>query len=112
MLDGEPAPDAAALMRSRYTAYAVGDFAHLIRTTYPDSPHHGANRRAWMESLRAFSEETSFEGLDVQYVAQSGEEAVVQFRASLEREGKDVSFTERSRFRRVGGRWLYFDGEG
>ena len=99
-------------MRSRYTAYSVGDLAHLIRTTHPDSPHHGANRRAWTESLRAYSEGTVFHGLDVQYVAQSGNEALVQFHASLTRDGQDVSFTERSRFRRVGDRWLYFDGEG
>ena len=104
-------------MRSRYTAYAVGDLGHLVRTTHPDSPHHGVNRRAWTESLREFSEGTEFHGLDVQSIAQSGDEAVVQFRATLWRAGPmatrtDVSFTERSRFRRVHGAWLYLDGEG
>lgn len=112
MLEGAPADTPEVLMRSRYTAYVVGDLAHLMRTTHPDSPHYGVDRRVWMARLREFSEGTEFRGLDVQLAAVSGEDALVQFHATLWRDGHDVSFTERSRFRKVAGVWLYLDGEG
>ncbi|MEO7980173.1 MAG: YchJ family metal-binding protein [Sporichthyaceae bacterium] len=35
VLEGTAAPTAQALMRSRYTAYAVGDPAHLFRSWHP-----------------------------------------------------------------------------
>ena len=35
----------------------------------------------------------------------------VTFSAHLSRDGADHSFAERSEFRRVGSRWLYFAGE-
>jgi SEC-C motif-containing protein len=35
LLAGEPAPSAERLMRSRYTAFARGDAAHLARTWHP-----------------------------------------------------------------------------
>ncbi|MCB1240613.1 MAG: SEC-C domain-containing protein, partial [Tetrasphaera sp.] len=35
VVDGELAPTAEALMRSRYTAYAMGSGDHLFRTWHP-----------------------------------------------------------------------------
>ena len=35
LLDGAPAPSAERLMRSRYTAFAVGDAGYLVRTWHP-----------------------------------------------------------------------------
>lgn len=34
-----PAPTALALMRSRYTAYTLGDIEYLTRSLHPDSRH-------------------------------------------------------------------------
>ncbi len=107
ILDGEAAQTPEALMRSRYTAYAVGDVAHLMNTTHPDSPHWRVDRRLWATELREFSTTTDFVALDVQYSSVTGDEAVVQFHATLRQHDADASFTERSRFLRVDGRWLY-----
>lgn len=96
-------------MRSRYTAYATGNVAYILSTTHPSSPHAEADRAAWARSVRAFSEGTVFVGLEVEFAATTGDTAQVQFFARLERDGVDVSFRERSRFERVGGRWLYID---
>lgn len=111
VLDGAPAGTAEALMRSRYTAYATGDVAYIMRTTHPASPHAEPDRETWSRGIRAFSEGTRFVGLEVELTATSGETAVVQFYARLERDGVDVSFRERSRFERREGQWLYLDGE-
>lgn len=111
VLDGGPAGTAEALMRSRYTAYATGDVAYIMKTTHPASPHAEPDREAWSRGIRAFSEGTRFVGLDVELAATSGATAVVQFYARLERDGVDVSFRERSRFERREGQWLYLDGE-
>jgi SEC-C motif-containing protein len=35
LLAGEPAPTAERLMRSRYTAFVLGDGGHLLRTWHP-----------------------------------------------------------------------------
>ena len=52
---GEPAPDAEALMRSRYSAYVLGDSGYLRATWHPDTcPDElgldapGAPRTAWL----------------------------------------------------------------
>ncbi|MHB0828541.1 MAG: YchJ family protein [Schaalia turicensis] len=42
ILDGEPAPTAEALMRSRYSAFVLGNENHLFRSWHPrtrPAPH-------------------------------------------------------------------------
>lgn len=96
-------------MRSRYTAYAVGEVDHVLRTTHPDGPHHG--RYGQREAIEAFCRETSFDGLRVVSSREDGDTGEVAFVATLRRGGSDASFGERSRFYRVSGRWLYHSGE-
>ncbi len=110
-LAGTPAPTAEALMRSRYAAYATGDAGYIIATTHPASPHAEPERAAWAEGIREFSAQVKFLGLDVELAETSGDTAVVQFLATLDRGGVDASFRERSAFERVGGRWLYREGQ-
>ncbi len=113
VLEGAPAAGPEALMRSRYTAYACGHLRHLVATTAPESPHFGADEVRWREELRAFCEGVSFDGLEVRAASQDGDRGEVTFFATLRRraDGVDVSFGERSRFVRRGGRWLYVDGD-
>lgn len=101
--DGTPAPTPEALMRSRYSAYALGNTAHIMRTTHPDSPHWRANATAWKASLDAFSVNTEFAGLEIL----ATDETTVTFQATLFQNGQDASYTERSLFAQVDGRWLY-----
>lgn len=99
-------------MRSRYSAYAVGAVDYIMATTEPDGPMDREDRDIWAEEIRLFSAHTRFEKLDVQEVSQIDDDhGEVLFHATLSRKGEDVSFTERSRFVRRDGRWLYVAGE-
>ncbi|MSQ04098.1 MAG: hypothetical protein EXR71_19785 [Myxococcales bacterium] len=98
-------------MRSRYTAYAVGDIAYVMRTTDPTGPCGRADTQAWAAEVRQFSASVSFDGLDVRAASASGDSGQVTFFARLTHTGADVSFGERSRFVRRDGQWLYVDGD-
>lgn len=111
ILAGAPAPGPEALMRSRYAAYACRHLAHLVRTTAPDSPHRIADPERWRAELLAFCEATSFDGLEIRSSSEEGDRGEVTFFATLSRDGRDVSFGERSRFVRHEGRWTYVDGD-
>ncbi|MDD7554477.1 YchJ family protein [Schaalia hyovaginalis] len=104
-LEGEPAPTALALMRSRYTAFVLGDEDHLFRSWHPKT-----------RPAPPFSDQTiTWEGLRILALAQGGaddEEGVVEFEAYFQdHQGRAGSLRERSRFARRAGRWFYVDGE-
>ncbi len=109
---GAPAPDAEALMRSRYSAYALGKVDYIIATTHPGGPHFRPDAVAWRAELSTFCRGTSFDGLTVHGAgAMPGGEAWVEFTARLNQDGVDASFREHSRFAIHDGRWTYFAGE-
>ncbi|SDG74778.1 YchJ family protein [Klenkia brasiliensis] len=100
---GAAAPSAEALMRSRYSAFAVGDAAYLLATWHPRT------RPADLE----LDDDTRWTGLEILAVEGGGllaAEGVVEFRASYRRDGEAGAQQERSRFTRVEGRWVYLDG--
>jgi SEC-C motif-containing protein len=103
---GRQAQSPEALMRSRYSAYALALVEYIIDTTHPDSPQAESDRAAWRRSIEHFCRTTRFAGLTILAV----DDDKVTFRASLFVGPDDVSFTERSLFRRSEGRWLYVSG--
>ncbi len=106
-------PTPEALMRSRYSAYAMGNVRYIIDTTHPASPYYQKNKSAWTKSLKTYTDKTTFIGLQVQdaHIEQDGKTGFVTFTAILLQDGKNASFTEKSRFLLVNQRWLYVDGE-
>ncbi|MCB9780013.1 MAG: zinc chelation protein SecC [Alphaproteobacteria bacterium] len=114
---GRAAPSPEALMRSRFAAYALGDVAYIVATTDPSGPQWGADEGAWRADIERFCASTRFVGLRVEESGEEeGGEGFVVFHATLEQAGprgalQDASFGERSRFRRVDGRWRYWGGE-
>lgn len=104
LLEGEVAETAEALMRSRYTAYAVGDLDHVFRSWHPRTRPGdlwAAPRMSWV-------------GLEV--VATSGggvhdDVGTVEFRAAFRTALGNQVLHETSRFQRRGGRWVYVDGD-
>jgi SEC-C motif-containing protein len=98
-------------MRSRYTAYATADIAHLQRSTHPAGPHWQPDPAAWAADLRAYCAAVRFDGLTVHDAHADGDTGAVRFFARLSADGRDLSFGEHSRFRREAGRWLYVDGD-
>ncbi|MFS0793638.1 YchJ family protein [Microbacterium sp. 1P10AE] len=101
LLDGVPAPSAERLMRSRYTSFVVGDADHLVRTWHPRT------RPTEID----LDDDAVWEGLVVDEALEDGDAAVVVFRASWRRAGEQGVLSERSRFTRRGGRWVYVDGD-
>lgn len=97
---GATAPTAETLMRSRFTAFAVGDAEYLLRTWAPeDRP----------ESLDLVDAGIRFYRLDVLEVVGGGlldETGVVEFRAFY-KGVESGSQHERSAFRRLDGKWVY-----
>jgi len=108
---GQPAPTAEALMRSRYCAYALGLVDYVADTTHPASPHAQPERRAWLADLQRFCAATTFERLEVTAHEPGPHRAWVTFTAHLRQDGRPVPMTERSRFIRAGERWLYLDAD-
>lgn len=103
LLDGEPAATAQALMRSRYTAYALGRDDHLWRTWHPRTRPAGPFTRADVEWL----------GLTVLAAVAGGagdDTGTVEFRARYRDPDGEGALHETSRFGRRAGRWVYVDG--
>jgi SEC-C motif-containing protein len=111
ILAGTPAPTALALMRSRYTAYARGDVAHLARTL---APEHRAGFD--MADVSAGMKTTQWIGLEILDTVDGRENdntGIVEFVARFQVQGQTRALHERSRFRRdeQDGNWVYVDGE-
>ncbi|CAN5429776.1 YchJ family protein [soil metagenome] len=81
------------LMRSRYSAYAVGDLDHVFRTWHP---------RTRPEDV---SVDPALTWTRLKILEASGDE--VEFAADYELHGATYQLHERSRFEQRGGRWVY-----
>ena len=98
----QPAPDAEALMRSRYTAFVLEDGAYLLATWHP------SQRPAEI----AFEPGTRWLGLEVRAHRQlDPQHAEVEFVARSRHAGCAHRLHERSRFVCEDGRWFYVDGD-
>ena len=96
-------------MRSRYTAFVRGAVDYLVETYDPATRHPG--ERAAVERS---SREAKWLGLEVLATERGGagdDTGLVEFRARYQLGGAPRVLHERSRFRRLDGRWYYVDGE-
>jgi len=109
--DGELPTNAQLLMKSRYCAYALDKPDYIIETTHAENPRRQDNLEEWRNDLHSFSQNTQFHSLEVIEFVDGEREAFVTFTANLHQGDRDVSFTERSAFEKVDGRWLYKSGE-
>lgn len=97
-------------MRSRYSAYALNLPQYIIETTHPHNPAYQKDKQAWIKEIEAFSMQTAFKRLDVLAEQENGNEGIVCFVAYLQRENQDLTFTEKSFFKKEQDRWLYKSG--
>lgn len=101
---GTAAPDAESLMRSRYSAFALGLEDYLRATWHPDTRPaelglDATPRPQWL-------------GLAIKsYTPLDDRHATVEFIARYKCNGRAFKLHEISRFERVGARWFYVDGE-
>jgi SEC-C motif-containing protein len=97
------APDASALMRSRYSAYVRGLTDYLLLTWHP---------RTRPATLEPDPPGLRWLGLELRaHRVQDADHATVEFVARSKLAGRAFRLHETSRFERVDGRWLYVDGE-
>lgn len=96
------APDAESLMRSRYSAFVLGDVPYLLATCH-------SSQRPVELTLESGGK---WLGLEIKHHRVTGADtAEVEFVARFRVGGKAVRQHERSRFVREGGRWFYVDGD-
>ena len=108
--EGDLPENALQLMRSRYSAYALDIPDYIIATTHSANPQYIQNKEVWKKSISQFSRGSSFRKLAILEFKESGTSATVTFTAYLSQNGRDATFTEKSSFEKVDGRWLYRDG--
>ncbi len=109
---GELLPaDALLLMRSRYSAYALGLADYIIQTTHPEHPEINKKNWEWREDILSFSRDTEFIDLEVLLFEDGEQKAFVTFTASLKQLDKDFSYTEKSLFEKKDEQWLYKEAE-
>lgn len=96
---GVHAPTPEALMRSRYSAYVLGDIAYLLATWHASSSPGELDLPPvkWL-------------GLEVRHAEATSDAGVVEFVARCRDSGGAQRMAETSRFVRQDGRWYYVDG--
>ena len=101
--DGRAAKTALVLMKSRYSAYALNQAKYILKTNCTDEDS--------LESIQEFSKNRIFQNLEILEFIDGEKEAFVTFRVKLLTNGKNNSFTEKSRFIKENDIWFYVDGE-
>jgi len=106
IVDGARAISPEALMRSRYSAFVLGNIEHIARTHAPEIGDD-FNRA---EAERTASE-VEWQGLEVISSSETGDTGTVAFYIRFRRDGQEFGQHELANFRRDEGRWLYVSGK-
>ena len=96
-------------MRSRYTAYAVGQVDYIVATHVAEG-RDGVDKNATAE----WSKQAEWRGLEIVATEAGGPDdaiGTVEFIARYAISGNELSHHERSRFRKDDGAWFYVDGD-
>lgn len=108
---GELPDTALKLMRSRYSAYALNLPEYIITTTHPKNPDFIHDTKKWSQKISEFCLNTDFNKLEILDFQDKDPFATVTFVAHLSQNNKDISFTEKSSFEKLNGKWLYHTGQ-
>lgn len=101
---GQPAPSAEQLMRSRYSAYTLGLIDYLVATTLP-AQQAVLDR----DSMRTWSLGSTWLGLEVEGSELIDTHAFVTFTARWHDGDGEHRHRERSAFVQQAGRWYFID---
>jgi len=98
---GQAAPTPEALMRSRYSAFALENADYLLATWHRD----------YRPQTIEFAADTRWTGLEILQAGSDGDTGVVHFVATFNEAGEWLLLEEKSRFERLEDRWYYLAGE-
>ncbi len=102
------APTAEALMRSRYTAFAVSELDYVEKT------HHPKTRAELdMEGVRSWATNSEWVGLEIRETEAGKEcdtEGKVEFKCRFIFNGQEQVHHELSTFKKEDGEWYFVDG--
>jgi len=84
-------------MKSRYSAFAVGDIDYIIKTSTFQKDY---------DDLKSFSDSCEFKRLEILDYS----DTTVTFKATIFCSNQDASFTEKSNFLQKDGKWYYSGG--
>lgn len=104
--EGKLPKNALELMKSRYSAYAYEQVGYIVKTTCKIEE----DMQSFKAEIAQFAKYTNFEKLSIKEFIDGEDEAYVTFHAKLSADGKDISFSEKSRFVKKEGKWCYESG--
>ncbi len=95
---------AEALMRSRFTAYAMRNDDYLLSTW------DNSKRPKDINFEQEAAEWVNLEIVNLKKGGEKDQKGIVEFKAYYRLEGEDYVMNEISRFKKHAGHWLYLDG--
>jgi len=106
IIQGAAAPTAEALMRSRYTAFAIRKLDHVEQTHAPEV--YNDFNRAEAERL---AEECEWHCLEIRKTTETGDITEIEYLLKFRRNKQNIEKVALSRFRRENGQWLFVSSE-
>ncbi len=102
---------ALTLMKSRYSAYAIGNSKYIMDTTHMLNTEYSEDKKTWEENIQNFIKDSNFKALEILEFEDSTPESYVTFKAYIDINGVDSTFTEKSKFIKENGKWFYVSGD-
>ena len=106
LLGEKKAQTAEELMRSRYTAYVLGNGTYLVKSCIKENRHEED-----VELIEQFSKNVKWLKLEVLHVKQLEESGTVEFKAYYMENSEIVLLHEKSEFQKNDGVWEYASGK-
>ena len=106
---GVKAPTAESLMRSRYSAFVVGEIDYLVQTHDPRT-----RDELDVKEIEAWSKNSEWKGLNILELEDGDKndtDGKVEFIATFEVDGEEQHHHESAEFFQKGGVWFYKDGK-
>jgi SEC-C motif-containing protein len=104
--NGGVASSPERLMRSRYSAYVLGDGAYLVKTTVPQNRYEND-----IKLIQEYAKSVTWLKLEVLNSWERGNSGFVEFKAYYKEGEKIHVHHEKSDFIKSNGAWLYEKGE-
>ncbi len=94
------------LMRSRYTAYALGNHGEYLMNTWLPETSKGLTSMSLSETTHEWVK------LEVLNSQQKADDGMIEFNAYYKNDNGSLNVLhEKSRFKRIDGRWYYAEGD-